>query len=236
MAEEAESERVKGNTPPYIAFQTTKTIVKDFKEHGVPGRIDRSVLTNFSGAVVSQVLPALKFLHLTTSDNAPTDWLIELKDSYGDEVKWPVVLEKIVRHAYKPLFTLNLETATPSQFNERFKQAYPGADDVQRKSMTFFLNAAKEAKIPVSGYLMKNKKPRSSPAKKRAPKPQQERVSPRHVGGGGGGGGAPGNPPAAQMSTVDVLMKLIYDPSKMKPDEEQAVFTLIRYLRTQGVQ
>lgn len=235
MADGSETERSKGATPPYIAFQTIKTILKDFKEHGMPGRIDRSVLTNFSGAVIGQVLPALKFLGLTNNDGEPTNWLVELKDAYGTD-QWGGALEKVLRHAYGPLFTLNLQTATPSQFNERFKAAYPGTDDVQRKCMTFFLNAVRDTSVVVSPYIMKNKKPRNGTPKKRASRPQQERTA---SGGRGGDptADAPPPPPAQQqMSPYDVLMKVIYNPTTMKPEEEQAVFTLIRYLRTQETQ
>ena len=36
-------------TPPYVSFVTFKTCVADLKEHGIPNKIDRSVLTRFSG-------------------------------------------------------------------------------------------------------------------------------------------------------------------------------------------
>jgi hypothetical protein len=63
---------------PYIAFSSKKTALKQMKEHGIPSRIDRSVLTNFSGAVASQLMTAFKFLGLTDSDGRPQQPLREL--------------------------------------------------------------------------------------------------------------------------------------------------------------
>src|SRR5687767_15335518 len=40
-----------------------------------------------------------------------------------------------------------------------FRTSYPAADgDTLRKCMTFFLNAVRDANIPISTYIMKNKK------------------------------------------------------------------------------
>jgi hypothetical protein len=50
---------------------------------------------------------------------------------------------------------------------EKFKATYQGADDVIRKSITFFLNAANDAQIPISSFIMKARKPRSGPSKRR---------------------------------------------------------------------
>jgi len=65
------------------------------------------------------------------------------------------------------LLQLDLETASPNQFSERFRAAFPGAEEVQRKSVALFLSAARDAGIKSSEYIMKNKKPHSAPTKKR---------------------------------------------------------------------
>lgn len=232
MAELEEGER--SPTPPYIAFQSLKTLASDMKEHGLPGRIDRSVLTNFSGAVASQIMTAIKFLGLTTHDNKPTPLLSELVTAHATD-KWPSVVARVLRDAYEPVFRLDLQSASPNQFAETFRKAYPAKDEVLRKCITFFLNAARESDIAISPYIMKNKKPRSGPSKKRTAKP--------NGGSSAGAGERSGNeivdekPPARTVlphSRLDVLMKEIYDPKGMDKEEEQAVFTLMRYLRKQG--
>jgi len=170
MADAQNGGAPRGPTAPYPAFQTLKTLCKQLKEHGVPDRIDRSVLTSFSGAVGSQVITMLKFLGLTDDASVAKDGLRNLVKAY-DTQAWPVMLGEIIEQAYQPMFTINLETASPGQFNEHFRKNYPAADEVSRKSMTFFLNATKDAEIKISPYIMKNKKPRTAPSKKRTPKP-----------------------------------------------------------------
>ena len=51
-------------TPPYTSYRTFKTFIEDLHEHGVPSRVDRSVLTRFSGVVGTQLMHALRFLGL----------------------------------------------------------------------------------------------------------------------------------------------------------------------------
>ena len=174
---DASSRSASKTKPPYTSFQSIKTLIQGFKEHDVPGRIDRSVLGNFSGAVGSQIMTALKFMDLIDGSNHPTEALRNLVRSYGGD-EWSPALANIVRESYKPLFELNLETASPAQFNECFRSIYSGTDEVQRKSITFFLNAAREAGIKVSAYIMKNKKPRANGGarKPRAAKPASEKA------------------------------------------------------------
>ena len=65
-------ERAKSSgTPPYTSYRTFKTFIEDLHEQGVPSRIDRSVLTRFSGVIGSRLLHALRFLGLIEDDGRP---------------------------------------------------------------------------------------------------------------------------------------------------------------------
>jgi hypothetical protein len=156
-------------TPPYVSFLTLKTLLKSLQEHGTPSRIDRSVLPNFSGAVAGQLIPALRFLGLIDNANHSNDQLKELVSAYGTDA-WPISLKGTLDSAYLPLAKIDLQTASPSQFDEAFGKAYPAPENVSRKCKTFYLAAAAEAKKPISPYIMRNKKPRSGPTKKRQPR------------------------------------------------------------------
>lgn len=146
MAKDGTGDGSKGAaTPPYIAFPTLKTLFKSFQEHGTPGRIDRSVLTNFSGSVGGQIIPALRFLRLIDPSNHPTEDLRSIVKDYGT-TDWHDDLKILLEKAYAPLSGLNLQTASPSQFDEVFSKAYPGTENVVRKCKTFYLAAAAEAK------------------------------------------------------------------------------------------
>ena len=153
-------------TPPYTSYRTFKTFIQDLREHGVPSRIDRSVLTRFSGVVGTQLMHALRFLGLIEDQGRPTQRLKELVNAHGG-AHWPEKLFELLRKAYAPMFAIDLETATPSHFNEAFRKAFPAADAVVQKCVTFFLYAANDAGVKISGRMLKGRKPRSlTPRKK----------------------------------------------------------------------
>jgi hypothetical protein len=216
-------------SPPYIAYSTLKTVLKNFQEHGLPGRIDRSVLTNFSGSVGAQIIPALRFLHLIDVHNHPTEWLKGFVNTYGTDV-WAEDLKHLLEEAYEPLAKLDLQTASPSQFDEAFSKAYPGAENVLRKCKSFYLAAAAEAKIAVSPYIMKNKKPRSGPTKKRAAKANGGKADAAQIN-------PLRDPKHHEQETHKPLSEhvlTILDMKNLTDTEEKAVFTLLKFLRKEG--
>ena len=78
------SERLRSaGTPPYTSYRTFRTFIDDLHEHGIPSRIDRSVLTRFSGVVGTQLMHALRFLGLIEDDGRPTQHLRELVSAHG---------------------------------------------------------------------------------------------------------------------------------------------------------
>lgn len=220
--------------PPYTAFQSLKNLMGTLKENGLPGRVDRSLLSNFSGQVASQLLTALKFLGLIDGGGHPTDQLERLVKTHGTE-DWPMAVERVLRTAYAPLFDLNLGSASPSQFNDAFRRAYPVEGDTFRKCITFFLNAAREAAIPISPYIMQNKKPRpassmrkkplrlvaAKPPETPQPAPPEKPFTP---------------PPETNAKPAEQVLLEILNPSAMTTDEQQAVFTLLLYLKKQPQQ
>jgi hypothetical protein len=228
MADEQTNDQGRASAAPYTAFSSIKTAVKLMKEHGLPSRIDRSVLTNFSGAVVTQVMTALKFLGLIDGDGRPTASLKILVETIDDENTWPTQLAEVIRGAYAPLFTIDLERASPSQFHELFKKSYPGADDVVRKSVTFFLNATREAKIPVSPYIMKNKKPRNVFAKRRTPR--QKPTTNADVSNALNAAIVHAATPQTVTKPLEYLLLDLINQD-MEKEEREAVWTLINYLK-----
>ena len=150
-------------TPPYTSYRTFKTFIEDLHEHGVPSRIDRSVLTRFSGIVGTQLMHALRFLGLVEDDGRPTERLKGLVKAHATG-HWPEMLLETLGDEYAPMFAIDLQTATPSHFNEAFRRAFPAADAVVQKCVTFFLYAANDAGVKISGRVLKGRKPRSSDA------------------------------------------------------------------------
>lgn len=83
MATKEKTDSKGGPTAPYISFLTVKNVLKDMKERGTPTRIDRSMFPNLAGGTVGQLLPALKFLKLTSDAGVPTDDLQRLVAAHG---------------------------------------------------------------------------------------------------------------------------------------------------------
>lgn len=151
---------------PYIAYQTLRTFIEPLKEHVIPNRIDKSLLKSMSGAVQGQLMTALRFLALIDDESRPTEKLKKLVAAYDTE-NWSSELNAVLKAAYPEIFALNLGSASPSEFNEAFKKAYPCEGETLRKGVTFFLNAGREAGVGFSPFLTKNTKPRSGPTKRR---------------------------------------------------------------------
>ena len=132
--------------------------MEDLHSHGVlPQRIDRSVLNRFSGGVGNQLMTALRFLGLVDADDRPTDSLRSLVDAFGSDEQWQAALQAVIREAYVPVVAVGLESATPAQFVEAFR-TYPGTEEVRRKSEVFFLNAAKDAGLPLTKRIADQKR------------------------------------------------------------------------------
>src|SRR5271170_7452404 len=157
-------------TPPYTSYRTFKTFIEDLHEHGVPSRIDRSVLTGFSGIVGTQLMHALRFLGLVEDDGRPTERLKELVKAHATG-RWDETLLETLGQEYAQMFAIDLETATPSHFNEAFRRSFPAADAVVQKCVTFFLYAANDAGVKISGRVLKGRKPRSLTLRRKPAKP-----------------------------------------------------------------
>jgi hypothetical protein len=214
-------------TPPYVSWKTFKTFSQDLHEHGVPSRIDRSVLSRFSGVVGTQLMTALRFFELIDGDGQATPRLRELVEALNTPA-WAALLGQLIRSAYSPLFTLDLETATPSHFTETFRKAFPGSDAVLQKSAVFFLYAAQEAGITISPRVLKGRRPRQvvrkRPARGAASNETHAQPPPPSP---------PASPPVAKKVSEVLLDN--FDPKEMDDDQQTAIWTLLRYFKAKGL-
>jgi hypothetical protein len=219
-------------TPPYTSYRTFKTFIEDLHEHGVPSRIDRSVLTRFSGVVGTQLMHALRFLGLIEDDGRPTQRLKELVDAHATG-HWPEKLLERLRQEYAPMFAIDLETATPSHFNEAFRRAFPAAEAVVQKCVTFFLYAANDAGVKISGRVLKGRKPRSLTPRRKAAKPafahpatKEFEAAPLQP--------QPPPPPIEGKKPSEILLTQL-DPNEMDDEQQAAVWTLLKYFKSRGL-
>lgn len=137
--------------PPYVPYRTFRNFVDQLRE-GIPARIDRSVWgARYSGSSGIQLMTALKVLGLTDADGRPTEALERLVMTEGDERR--AVLTAILQRHYRPIFTLDLARATKAQFSETFK-IYGAREGVLRKCENFFIQAAQDAGVELSQYIL----------------------------------------------------------------------------------
>ena len=229
------SEQTKSiRTPPYTSYRTFKTFIQDLHEHGVPSRIDRSVLMRFSGVVGTQLVHALRFLCLVEEQGRPTLRLKELVNAHGAG-RWPEELLELLRQEYAPMFAIDLETATPSHFNEAFRKAFPAADAVVQKCVTFFLYAANDAGVKISGRVMKGRKPRSLTPRSLTPRR-------RHVFAQAPTKEFEAETSQPQPDTTRIeakkpseLLLMHLEPNAMDDEQQAAVWTLLKYFKGKGL-
>ena len=222
-------------TPPYTSYRTFKTFIEDLHEHGVPSRIDRSVLTRFSGIVGTQLMHALRFLGLVEDDGRPTERLKGLVKAHATG-RWPESLLETLGDEYAPMFAIDLETATPSHFNEAFRRAFPAADAVVQKCVTFFLYAANDAGVKISGRVLKGRKPRSMTPRRKAAKPAFAHPPIREFEA------APPRsrsltlalPPLEGKKPSEILLTHL-DLNEMDDEQQAAVWTLLKYFKARGL-
>lgn len=143
---------------PSVAFASFKAQLRDFKCNGVVSPISVSSLGAVPRAVGLQIIPALRFFSLIDSRNNPMPSLDELVDAV-DANAWPKALEKVLRNSYQPIFVLNLETASRSNF-ERIFENYTSSQSGPRKMIRFFLQAATEAEIKINTRILHYRKAR----------------------------------------------------------------------------
>ncbi|HEV7480234.1 MAG TPA: DUF5343 domain-containing protein [Roseiarcus sp.] len=218
--------------PPYTSYRTFKTFIEDLHEHGVPSRIDRSVLTRFSGVVGTQLMHALRFLGLIEDDGRPTERLKGLVKAHGTG-SWPEKLLELLGHEYAPMFAIDLETATPSHFNEAFRKAFPAADAVVQKCVTFFLYAANDAGVRISGRVLKGRKPRSLTPLRKLAKPAFAHPPLRELEPAPSPHQA--SPPPLEVRKPSEMLLTHLDLNEMDDEQQAAVWTLLKYFKARGL-
>src|SRR5450755_4690264 len=143
--------------PPYVPYRSFRNFIDSLKQ-GIPARIDRSVMSSFSGALQSQLTTTLRYLGLTKESGHPTDLLPKLVNSEGPErVK---VMHDILTTSYPFLFgNFDLKSATPRMLEEEFSNMGASGGTLD-KCTNFFLAASKDAGVETSHHLKTQRGPR----------------------------------------------------------------------------
>ncbi len=137
--------------PPYVPYRTFRTFL-EFLLDGIPDRIDRSVWgARFSGSSGTQLMTALRALRLIDGEGRPQPELARLVIAEGEERR--AILRNALQDFYGPVFELDLARATRAQFHEAFRR-FGARDGVLAKCEAFFVQAARDAGIELSQYIL----------------------------------------------------------------------------------
>jgi hypothetical protein len=143
--------------PPYVSYRTFHNFIERLQQQKMPQRIDRSYWDDkLSWSNGVQLMAAMRFLSLIDANGKPTERLISLVSA--KEEQRAQLLRGMTKEAFGFVFKSNvdIESATYSQLEEAFHNAYQLTGDVRRKCVKFFIAMAMEAKIPVSPYITRH--------------------------------------------------------------------------------
>jgi len=163
---------------PYLPLKTFEAALDALRE-GVPKRIDREIWRTKSGAVQAQIMVAFRFFDLLNDAYAPTLPLLD-DLAKADESGRKKILKKLAEQKYKSIIDHDLTKMTPGMLSDEMAK-FNVSGDTLRKAVTFFLQLAKYADLPLSPYL--KDKTRTSPNRRKATKTQAPQlIPPSNVG------------------------------------------------------
>ncbi|MDR6842830.1 hypothetical protein [Pseudoxanthomonas sacheonensis] len=199
-------------TPPYVTYRTFINSLIKLKERGVPARIDSSVFSGQSNSGIAALLAAYKYLGLMKDNAAPSDTLHQLVAA--DDTNRGALIKALLESRYSFLQSpqLDLANATTQQVESAFREQGIKGSTIT-KAVSFFLAAAGDAGIGVSGHIKTPAAKRSGPARtKRNGRGSGKGSGGSESGNTGAGTGAP--PPAAKTAAEQLLGKFPdFDPT-----------------------
>lgn len=133
-------------TWPYTSWKSLLNVILRFFEHGLPPRIDRSVLGGSEGQK-TQIIAAMRFLGLIRDNGDVTEAMKRLVHA-SDKERQQQVKALLAQH-YPKATELAAINATTKQLEETFTGI---SGDTMRKAVAFYLGAAKYSGHPVSKH------------------------------------------------------------------------------------
>lgn len=163
--------------PIYVSYLTFSNMLDWLHEMGtVPSKFDRSLWgKKFGGSTGGQLVSGMKFLGLLNGEDT-TPELDRLAMADRDERK--SLMADLLRDAYGAGIVDELPRMTVRMLNDGFA-SLGSTDATRRKAISFFINAAKAADLPLHSMLAKQARNRPATTRKAAtatqkPKPKAE--------------------------------------------------------------
>lgn len=133
---------------PYLPFKTFLSSIEAL-EQGIPKKIDRTIWRSQSGLTQGQIMAAFRFFGLVDDAGSPTQTLHRLLDPNTDR---KAAIAALLTHKFKSIVEHDLTKLTPRLLDEQMG-AFGVTGTTRQKAVTFFLQAAKFADMPLSPYL-----------------------------------------------------------------------------------
>lgn len=183
-------------TPPYVPYQTFKTFIINLDQSGVvPTKIDRRVLSTFSGSAQAALIPGLKFLGLIDDEAATTERLKRLvaARAQGDDA-WKQDLKELLSSCFGEIIgDLDLSSGTYGELVEAFRTRAGTSASVVTKNVRFYLQAMEDAGWTYSPHMKAKRSPSSSTGGNRQPRKRTRTPRrPETPTDGSAGAGTPG--------------------------------------------
>ena len=220
--------------PPYVAYKTFVNFIDTtLREDGVPSRIDLSLWGARPSGAAYATLAALKFLGLIDNQGRPSDQLRELVSA--DQAQRKVIFSEVLKDSYPGLFadSFNLKEATAGQFDEIICENYNIHGSTVDKVAGFFISAAEDVGLPLSTHI-RSRKRIAGASPKRAKKSKLKSNAEVGVSQESvplGRSIEIENTISDQKQRPEIVLLDMIDMAEMSPEEQQAVWTLIQYLK-----
>lgn len=210
--------------PPYFAYKTLKNYLDTFKSsEDMPSHIERGVMpAKMSGSNQVAVINALKFLGLISDDGVPQPDFYKYVQAEPKEREQ--IMRDVLTRAYSFLLEhVDIERATSRLVIDRFKAAGVSGDTI-RKAIQFFQGAAKDVGMKVSSHIKASHSRSKSQRSRKATSStdlqllDEDEEDLEYY-------------PVIEKTPYQVLIDIL--SPDMEETEQDAVWTLIRYLKKQ---
>jgi hypothetical protein len=145
-------------TPPYLPYRTFLSSLEKLAE-GVPPKIDRGIWKNQTGSIQSLIMGTYRFFGLIDDQSKPTK---RLHDLVANRIKPNDYVKAMLQEKYAEVIKHDLSTMTTALIDEYFENVFGVQADIKRRSVTFFLQAAKAVGLPLSKFLQSQVRVRTS--------------------------------------------------------------------------
>ena len=217
---------------PYISFASVLRVLEELRRSRPHDEDVRQFIEDLDKMRSTHRISAMRFLGLLDADNMPTPALNNALGTIGTDA-WPDTLALTIRTSFRPILALDLANMTLTQFIVAFARHYAGSEAVLRKSRTFFVHAAIQAKIPLSPGLARSAKPRASDRVAETGRNHLgSTVAPDRNRRGSSADSVNAVEPPPSLA-VRLLAEL--DTHAMDDDVRQAFWTLLRHIKDQGL-